>query len=166
MPTDSRVDEYIADAPEFAKPILRDLSELVHEVCPNVTEDIKWSRPNFLHGGKILCGMVALKAHCSFYVFGAEIGEQFGEEDRYKGLADGLARITQRADLPPRKNLSRYIRDAVRLLDESLANPSRRKRAAQPKPQAGRRPGGRTEKEQNSRPTLPKLEHESPARIH
>ena len=132
MPTDSRVDRYVADAPEFARPILRHLRELVHEVCPDVTEGIKWSRPNFLHRGKILCGMAAFKAHCSFYVFGAEIGKQLGEEGSYKGLADALARITQEADLPPRKNLSRYIRDAIRLLDRSLANPSPRKRAAQP----------------------------------
>ena len=137
MPTDSRVDRYVADAPEFARPILRHLRELVHEVCPDVTEGIKWSRPNFLHRGKILCGMAAFKAHCSFYVFGAEIGKQLGEEGSYKGLADALARITQEADLPPRKNLSRYIRDARRLLDQSLANPSPRKRAAQPKPEAG-----------------------------
>ena len=42
--TDARVDAYIADAPEFAQPILVKLRELVHTACPDVTETIKWAR--------------------------------------------------------------------------------------------------------------------------
>lgn len=137
MPTDPRVDQYIANAPEFAKPILQQVRELVHQVCPDITEDMKWSRPNFVHGGKILCGMVAFKAHCSFYLFQRDISKELGKDEGYEGFADALARITQAAELPPRKNLSRYVRDAVRLLDKAIANPAPRKRAAQPKSEAG-----------------------------
>lgn len=137
MPTDPRVDQYIANAPEFAKPILRQLRELIHEICPDVTEDIKWSRPNFLHKEKILCGMVAFKAHCSFYVFQAEISKALGKEASYEGFADALARITQPADLRPRKHLMRYIRDAECLLDKFVSSPAPRKRPAQQKPEAG-----------------------------
>jgi len=137
MPTDPRVDQYIANAAEFAKPILRDFRELIHEVCPDVSEDIKWGRPAFLHEGKILCGIVAFKAHCSFYVFQAEISKELREKGGYAGFADGLNRITRSGDLPARKNLSQYIRDAVRLLDKSVSDPVPRKRSAQPKPEPG-----------------------------
>ncbi|HVH34400.1 MAG TPA: hypothetical protein VM847_09860, partial [Tahibacter sp.] len=39
---DPRVDAYIADAAEFAQPILRHLREVVHKHCPDVEEAIKW----------------------------------------------------------------------------------------------------------------------------
>jgi uncharacterized protein YdhG (YjbR/CyaY superfamily) len=37
-----RVDEYIARAPAFAKPILVEIRERVHAACPDVEETIKW----------------------------------------------------------------------------------------------------------------------------
>jgi uncharacterized protein YdhG (YjbR/CyaY superfamily) len=73
MPTDPRVDKYIADAPAFAKPILEYLRGLIHEGCPEMEEDIKWSRPAFAYRKKLLFGMSAFKAHCSFYVFRPEV---------------------------------------------------------------------------------------------
>src|SRR3954464_5421507 len=112
MPTDPRVDEYIAKAPEFAKPILRHVRELIHEACPDASEDIKWSRPAFLHDGKILCGLVAFKAHCSFYIFQAEISSKLQKEGKHiDDSAGSLSKITKLTDLPPRKELLRYIRD-------------------------------------------------------
>ena len=43
MPTlDPRVDAYIADAPEFARPILERARAVVHEACPQVEETMKW----------------------------------------------------------------------------------------------------------------------------
>lgn len=135
MQTDPRVDQYVAKAPEFAKPILRRLRELIHESCPDVSEDIKWSRPAFLHREKILCAIVAFKAHCSFYVFQADISNTLSGENGYSSLAESLTKITQLSDLPSRKTLSRYIQDVVRLLDASQANPVPRKRIA--KPEAG-----------------------------
>src|SRR5438270_13479779 len=123
MPTNPRVDDYVEKAPEFAKPILRQLREFIHKSCPGVAEDIKWSRPAFLYGGKILCGMVAFKAHCSFYIFPSEIGNQLKKGGQFEVLAEKLAKITQVADLPSRKDISHYVREAARLSDESVSNP-------------------------------------------
>jgi len=134
MPTDPRVDQYLEKAPEFAKPILRELRDVVHKACPDVSEDIKWSRPAFLYGEKILCGMVAFKAHCSFYIFPSEITNKLKEEGQFAALAEKLAKMTQIADLPPRKELLRYISRAAVVIDQALSTPSTRKRAAQPKP--------------------------------
>jgi len=70
MATDSRVDAYIAKAPEFAQPILTYLRELVHAAIPDAGEDIKWGMPCLTYKGKNLAGMAAFKAHCSFGVHG------------------------------------------------------------------------------------------------
>jgi hypothetical protein len=57
---DRRVDTYIASAPEFARPILSYLRELVLTICPDVAETMKWSRPSFIYK-RLLCGMGAFK---------------------------------------------------------------------------------------------------------
>jgi uncharacterized protein YdhG (YjbR/CyaY superfamily) len=46
-----RVDEYIAKAPAFAKPILVEIRERVHAACPDVEETIKWRQPSFEYKG-------------------------------------------------------------------------------------------------------------------
>jgi len=130
MPTNPRVDQYVEKTPEFAKPILRQLRELVHKACPTVAEDIKWSRPAFLHREKILCGMAAFKAHCSFYIFPSEAGNQLKAGGQFEDLAKKLAKITQASDLPGRKDVLQYLRLAVGLIDQSRSNPTPRKRAA------------------------------------
>src|SRR5688500_19604299 len=61
---DPRVDAYIAKSPEFARPILTYLREIIHEGCPDVTETIKWRTPTFDHQG-ILAGIAAFKQYCT-----------------------------------------------------------------------------------------------------
>lgn len=60
-----RIDAYIADSAEFAKPILRELRSIVHEACPEVEETMKWSFPHFMYEG-MLCSMASFKEHCAF----------------------------------------------------------------------------------------------------
>src|SRR3954453_23476000 len=62
---DPRIDQYIARAPDFARPILTHLREVVHAACPEVEETMKWNFPHFQYRG-MLCGMAAFKAHCTF----------------------------------------------------------------------------------------------------
>src|SRR3954470_22312000 len=62
---DPRVDAYIDNAQDFAKPILKHFRKLVHETCPEVTETIKWGMPSFEYKG-ILCGIAAFKEHATF----------------------------------------------------------------------------------------------------
>jgi len=49
---DPRVDAYIAAAAPFARPILKHLRKLVHEGCPEVEEDLKWSHVAFMYKGR------------------------------------------------------------------------------------------------------------------
>jgi hypothetical protein len=60
---DPRIDEYIKDAPEFAKPILKHLRKVVHACSPEVEETIKWGKPWYMYRNKVLCGTVTFKAH-------------------------------------------------------------------------------------------------------
>ena len=50
MPTkDPRIDAYIANSADFAKPILSHFRNLVHAACPQVEETLKWSCPHFMY---------------------------------------------------------------------------------------------------------------------
>ncbi|HEY0065045.1 MAG TPA: DUF1801 domain-containing protein [Telluria sp.] len=108
--TDPRIDAYIASAAPFAQPILAHLRALVHTACPEVQETIKWSMPHFMYHG-ILCNMSAFKAHCAF---GFWNGAQMFP-DIEKDAMGHMGRITSVKDLPSKKELTAYIRQAMKL---------------------------------------------------
>jgi uncharacterized protein YdeI (YjbR/CyaY-like superfamily) len=121
MPTQHRtpeVDEYIAKAQPFARPILTHLRDLVHRGCPGVEETIKWSQPFFVYGGVILCNMAGFKAHCNFHFWGKEISAVLRES---KVPADetmtSFGRITSLGELPPNKHMLSWIRQAAAFVD-------------------------------------------------
>jgi uncharacterized protein YdeI (YjbR/CyaY-like superfamily) len=132
---DERVDAYIAKAAPFARPILEHVRAVVHEGCPGVEETLKWGMPSFTHGGGILCGMAAFKAHASFgfWKHALVVGE--GSEQAGMGSFGKLASVR---DLPPRKQLVAYVRKAAALNAHGAGTTSARKaparKAAAPKP--------------------------------
>lgn len=120
------VDAYIGRAPDFARPILEHIRDVVHSACPEAEEALKWSHPTFVHQG-ILCGMGAFKAHC---VFGFWKGGLI--EARGGGTVEGrIGKITTLEDLPPREELQEYVRAAVLLNEKGVKAP----RAAKRKPE-------------------------------
>ncbi|HMB56525.1 MAG TPA: YdeI/OmpD-associated family protein [Arenimonas sp.] len=126
---DPRVDAYIANAAEFARPILVHLRERVHAGCPDVEETLKWSMPTFMHHG-ILCGMAAFKQHCTFGFWKSELVVAEGDNDKAMGQ---FGRIVKLSDLPSNKILAGYIKQAMKLNEEGVKTP-RRSKAATPKP--------------------------------
>jgi len=113
---DPRVDAYIARAPDFAKPILAHLRAVVHSACPECVETMKWSHPSFTYKG-LLGGMAAFKEHCTFGFWkGALIVDHQGQKSESAG---NFGRITRIADLPSKKVLSGYVKEGMRLNDES-----------------------------------------------
>ena len=127
--TDPRIDAYIAKSPEFARPILEYLREVVHEGCPDVEETMKWSMPHFTHHG-ILCGMAAFKKHCSF---GFWKGSLVVEEKKKPGMGQ-LGAIESLADLPPRRKLVGYVKKAAKLNEEGVPAKRAPGRAKKPLP--------------------------------
>lgn len=128
---DPRVDAYIAQAAEFAQPILTYLRGVVHQHCPEVEESIKWGFPHFLYHG-MLCSMAAFKQHCSF---GFWKGTLFVADARNDEAMGQFGRITSLQDAPGKKLLAGYIRQAMQF-NESGAKPARRTKDAVPKPPA------------------------------
>jgi uncharacterized protein YdeI (YjbR/CyaY-like superfamily) len=107
---DPRIDEYIAKAAPFARPILKRLRALVHEGCPDVIETIKWGAPHFEHEG-MLCGMAAFSAHCAFGFWNRALEIPAGKE----GAMGQFGCIASVKDLPKDKILVGYVREAARL---------------------------------------------------
>ena len=117
--TDLRVDEYIKKSAPFAIPILEKIRAIVHEACPEVTETIKWSFPNFVYKGKILCSMAAFKQHCSF---GFWLSSKIKDPENILCVTErngmgNLGQLKSPADLPGTLHLKALIYDAMRLIE-------------------------------------------------
>jgi len=121
---DDRIDAYIARSAEFARPILTHLREIVHEACPDVEETMKWSFPNFLYKG-MMCSMASFKEHCSFGFWKSSL--ILGKGGGLESAMGQFGRITKVADLPSKKVLSGYIKQAMKLNDEGIKAPNRMK---------------------------------------
>jgi uncharacterized protein YdeI (YjbR/CyaY-like superfamily) len=122
---DPRIDAYIAKSADFAKPILVHLREIVHAACPDVEETMKWSTPHFTYKG-MLAGMSAFKEHCAFGFWKGSlvVDAKDGSTD---GSAGNFGRITKVSDLPPKKVIAGYVKEAMRLNDEGVKTPARMK---------------------------------------
>jgi uncharacterized protein YdeI (YjbR/CyaY-like superfamily) len=130
---DPRIDAYIASSADFAQPILIHLRELVHAVCPDCEETLKWSAPSFTYRGKILCGLAAFKHHASFGLWqGAMV---MGSEGRNPDAGMGqFGRLTGVADLPGKRELTGYVRQAMKLIEEGVKRAPAKD--GKPRPQA------------------------------
>jgi len=129
---DPRVDAYIAKSADFARPILEHLRAVLHEGCPEVEEAIKWGMPSFLYHGRILCGFAAFKQHCAFGFWGGR--GLVGNEDKRDDAMGQFGRIASLKDLPSKKALIGYVKQAMTLSNERAAAPSKPRKAPKPAP--------------------------------
>ena len=121
MPTthkDKQVDLYIANAREFAKPILNYLREIVHQACPEAVETIKWGFPHFEYKG-LLCSMAAFKEHCAFGFWKGRLVMDITYTVSKESMGH-LGRITKMDDLPPRRTLVSWVRKAMELNEKGI----------------------------------------------
>ncbi len=118
---DKRVDAYIAKSAEFARPILRDLREIVHEACPEVEETIKWGFPHFDYKG-MLCGMAAFKQHCTFGFWKSKLVLD-PDDNKSRDAMGQFGRITSLKDLPSRRMLIGCVKKAKELNDAGIKTP-------------------------------------------
>ena len=130
---DNRVDAFIEKSPEFAKPILTYLRQLVHETSPLLTETIKWGFPFFDYKG-VVCQMAAFKEHCSFGFWKATL---LNDPNNALSIGDGSAgsfgRITKIEDLPSKEILQDFILQAIALNESGKKTPEAEKKASVPK---------------------------------
>jgi len=123
---DKRVDAYIDQAPDFAKPILTRIRETVHEACPECEETLKWGHPSFMYHG-IMCGMASFKSYCAFHFWKGSLIVADAKGDQAWGQLGKLSKVS---DLPPKKVLTGYIKKAMELNELGTKPP---KRAPKPK---------------------------------
>lgn len=119
MKTDARVDLYIDNAQDFAKPILEYLRALIHDNCPNCEETIKWGFPHFIYQDKILCAMSSFKAHAAFG-FWLENEMQTMQPliiEREKNSMFQLGKLKSIDDLPTQEILISAIQEAMALTE-------------------------------------------------
>ena len=125
MPTDPRIDAYIAAAAPFAAPILLHFRGLVHATVPDMTETLKWRMPFFEVRGRSLAMMAAFKAHVGIGIFDGTLkaGDGMGQ----------FGRLTRRDDLPTDAVLVTMLGKALALIDNGT--PTMRNRVAKPPPE-------------------------------
>lgn len=127
MTTDPRIDAYIAESAPFAREILTHARALLHTLCPDIEETVRWRMPSFNYNGRPFAQMAAFKSHAAFGLWYRAPGR-----DQPEG-AGQFGRLTSLADLPADDVLIAMIREAMAVI-ESGATP---KRAARPpKPEA------------------------------
>ena len=115
-----RVDEYIAKVAPFAQPILTHIRELIHLACPDVEEAWKWSFPNFVYKGAVMCNIAGFKEHCSFGFWKASImpdPDNILSTDNRAGMGH-MGKLTSLSDLPSDEIMIKYIQEAMKLTDE------------------------------------------------
>jgi uncharacterized protein YdeI (YjbR/CyaY-like superfamily) len=128
--TDPRIDTYIEKAAPFAQPILRHLREVVHDASPDIEEGLRWGSPHFFYKG-MLCGMAAFTKHCAFGFWKDKL---IVRDDRSSGAMGSFGRITAVSDLPSKRQIVGYVRQAMKLNDDGVKSPTRSKQARRPAP--------------------------------
>jgi uncharacterized protein YdeI (YjbR/CyaY-like superfamily) len=129
--SDPRIDAYIAKSAKFAKPILVHIRKIVHEVCPEVVETIKWSLPHFDYKNEMMCGMAAFKEHAAFGFWKWQLMSASKEYAKTEEAMGAFGRITKIADLPSADLLKKYVKEAMALNDAGIKvpRPAKKERA-------------------------------------
>ena len=126
---DPRIDDYIANARPFARPILRHLRKLFHQGCPDLEETIKWGMPHFDYQGEMMVGMSAFQSHCGFGFWKASL--LFDTGDKSPEAIGQFGRIRTLADLPSDAKIVRLVKAAAKLNAEGV-----KVKRPKPKPRA------------------------------
>jgi uncharacterized protein YdeI (YjbR/CyaY-like superfamily) len=113
MPTDPRVDAYIARQADFARPILDHLRRVAHAASPDIGEAIKWGMPFFTYHDQNLANMAGFKKHVAFGFWHDKVGRESA-----RGNAMGqFGRITRLSDLPSEEEIGALVTQATALID-------------------------------------------------
>ncbi len=128
MNREPKIDEYIARAKPFARPILEKMRERIHAVVPDVEEAIKWQMPAYSRSGKILLITAAFKAHAALNFWrGQELRKDVADAD----ALGQFGKIKSVDQLPTDAELDRLIRQAADLATQAAPRkPKHRPKAA------------------------------------
>jgi uncharacterized protein YdeI (YjbR/CyaY-like superfamily) len=132
---DKRVDAFIAKSQPFAKPILKHIRELVHAVCPDVEESIKWNMPAFSYHGTLLI-VGSFKEHVAVNFWkGSSIFRDAKPAQEREGMGS-LGKIRSLDDLPSDRAFKSFLKKAIAYNLEHEKAPIKVVRKAKPAPRA------------------------------
>lgn len=125
--SNAAVDAYAEKIGDFAKPVLAHLRAIVHATCPEGVEEIKWGIPHFRYAADILCIFAAYKQHCSFTFYKDMLmaDARFKANDGVPAAKRFMGKLTGVADLPPDRELKRWIKEAMSINEQGLKLPVR-----------------------------------------
>ena len=127
------IDHYIIESAPFAKPILMHFRELVHLVCPDVEEKMKWSFPHFDYKGEMMCSMASFKQHCAIGFWKAALMKDAGKlKDGNTEAMGHYGKITSLHDLPSDKKIISHLKEAILLNEKGFKLPSKLKTSKSP----------------------------------
>ncbi len=117
-----KVDAYISNSADFAKPILEHFRQIIHETCPLVEEKIKWGMPFFDYKGEMMCHLAAFKQHCTVGFWKASLMKDpiLLENAKTEQAMGHLGKITSIETLPDPAKLASYIMEAMALNDKGI----------------------------------------------
>lgn len=127
---DKRVDDYIAEAAPFARPILERIRADFHKASARVDEDIKWGSPAFIYEG-IVGGMGAFKKHVSFGFWRQdELPDPEGLFGESCGGSLFTVKVSDVKELPSSRVFQGYVKRAVKRNQETAQGTLSKKKVA------------------------------------
>ena len=131
LKTNPKIDAYISKSASFAQPILNHFRDLVHKTCPELEEKIKWGFPHFDFKGEMMCSMAAFKQHCAFGFWKASMMKDAQKMKKGNEEAMGnYGKVTGLEDLPSDKVIIAQIKEAMKLNEDGIKLPPRKKTIA------------------------------------
>lgn len=114
------VDEYIANATEYTRPILVKLRRIFQQASPKLEEAIKWGIPCYVYKGPV-GGFAAYTKHVSWGLWKARL---LNDPDGLIGQRIVMGgRIERVSEIPPASKLIGLIRQVIALNEAGIKNP-------------------------------------------
>ncbi|UKT64583.1 YdeI/OmpD-associated family protein [Pedobacter mucosus] len=128
MQTSVQVDQYIANAAEFAIPILNHLRNLIHKADGRLEEKIKWGMPFFEYKGAV-CHIAGFKNHCTIGFWKASLmNDEYHIFNDLSGAMGLINYIKSLEDLPADEILIAYVQQGIQLNEEGKKIPAKPKK--------------------------------------
>lgn len=96
---DVRVSDYIAKAPSWAKPVLREMRAAIKNAAPEATESISYHMPYYSQNGR-LAYISYFKEHCSFFWIGRADKKLYAKQLAKLPVKGSTLRIPQGSKVP------------------------------------------------------------------
>jgi len=119
----AKIDEYYNSTEDWARPICKDLRQLIHAADSRIQEDWKWRAPVYCFKG-MLCWVVPFKAHVGINFFkGSLVEDTYNLFDKTgkEGKHNRIVKITTGQQLiTNNKAITKYLKKAVELNEDGI----------------------------------------------